>query len=177
MSFDMITSIVAAIGRSRQLGLDGKLLWKIGEDMKNFKNLTWGHHLLMGRKTFQSIGRALPGRENMVISRGKDLVPVGFRVFDSPPKAVDFARDSGEVELFVIGGASIYEFFLANGLVDRMYLSEVNCDGKADVFFPEFSEADWEIVETHHFTENGENEYGGRIRTMVRKEKASVLRM
>ncbi|MDR1494575.1 MAG: dihydrofolate reductase [Rickettsiales bacterium] len=173
----MIISIIAAMGKNRQIGLDGGLIWKIREDMKNFKSLTREHHVLMGRKTFQSIGRALPARENLVISRGKDPVPNGFYVFGSPPEAANFARNRGESELFIIGGAHIYEFFMARGLADRMYLTEVDYDGEADVFFPEFHEEDWETVEMRYFEKNDENEYGGRIRTILRKTETLASRM
>ncbi|MDR1425901.1 MAG: dihydrofolate reductase [Rickettsiales bacterium] len=164
----MIITIVAAIGKNRQLGLNGKLIWKIEEDMKNFKNLTMNHHLLMGRKTFQSIGRALPHRENLVVSRKTDLAVDGAHIFSSPLEAVNFADNGGESELFVLGGATIYEFFLSRELANKMYLTEVDYEGVADVFFPKFNGEEWNVVATHPFERNSKNEYDGVIKTLVK---------
>lgn len=141
--------------------------------MKNFRDLTKGHHVLMGRKTFQSLAGALPARDNLVVSGDRSIIPRGFYLFASPLEARDFAEERGEPELFIIGGASIYEFFMVRRLVDRMYLTEVDYRGEADVFFPKFSDSDWETRKTQYFEENGENDHGGCIRTLVRRETAA----
>ncbi|MDR2777613.1 MAG: dihydrofolate reductase [Rickettsiales bacterium] len=164
----MIISIVAALGKNGQLGLNGRLVWSIGDDMRNFKNLTSGHHILMGRKTFQSIGRALPNRKNLVLGRGDNLVSRDIYVFTTPMDAVDFAQNNGESELFVIGGAIVYEFFITRGLVDKMYLTDVDYDGEADVFFPKFDKANWNSVEIGHFARGEKNEYSGRFKILTR---------
>jgi dihydrofolate reductase len=163
-------SLVAALGKQRQLGLDNKLPWKLGDDMKHFRNLTMGHHVLMGRKTFQSIGRPLPGRINMIITRNADFIADRCFLFHSFDNAIKFADDSGETELFIIGGASIYEFSIENKLVDRMYLTEVDYDGKADAFFPEFSPEKWYMKKHLDFRKSHDNDHNFRIMEIYRKQ-------
>ncbi|MDR2077943.1 MAG: dihydrofolate reductase [Rickettsiales bacterium] len=162
----MIISLVAAIGKHRQLGLNGKLPWKIGKDMDHFKNLTMSHHILMGRKTFESLGRPLPGRQNIVITRDASFSAGGCHVFLSPKDAVKFAESNNETELFVIGGATIYNFFMRNKLLDRMYITEVDYDGEADAFFPEFNLENWQLEQCSYFEKDYKNDYFGRILMM-----------
>jgi dihydrofolate reductase len=162
----MIISLVAAMGKQRQLGLNNKLPWKIGDDMDHFRNLTMDHHVLMGRKTFQSLGKPLPRRTNVVVSRNAELSLEGCRVFSSFGGAIEFAKKDGEAELFVIGGAAVYSFFIKNKLADRMYLTEVDYSGKADVFFPEFNSLDWQLEKYLCFEKNYKNDYSCRILTM-----------
>ncbi|GHU29122.1 dihydrofolate reductase [Bacilli bacterium] len=163
------------MGKQRQLGLGGKLIWKIKDDMRNFKNLTMGHHVLMGRVTFQSIGKALPGRTNVVVSRNTNLNFDGCIKFASFEEALDFVKNTGEPELFIIGGAIVYDFFIKNKLVDRMYLTEVDYDENADVFFPEFVIDDWVLTNISNFEKNSGNEYSGKIFVLDRKNQNYYL--
>lgn len=135
-------SLIAAIGKNRELGKDNDLLFQIPEDMKFFKEKTSGHPVIMGRKTYESIGRVLPNRLNIVVSRSmgetvsenSDLV-----VVNSLEDGLDKARKTGTDEIFIIGGAKVFE--QAINLADKLYLTVVDTkDPDADVFFPEYKE-------------------------------------
>lgn len=139
----MEITIIAATGLKRQLGLKGKIPWHLPEDLKNFKKVTMGHHILMGRKTFESLGKPLPGRVNIVISSNLKEGE-GFKVFKTLKEGVDFAKSSGESELFICGGSKIYEEALS--FASFMYLTQVSYDGDADAYFPVFELEAWEPV-------------------------------
>ena len=146
----MIISIIVGVGKNNQIGKDNKLLWHISEDLKNFKRLTMNHIMIMGRKTFDSIGKPLPGRTSYVISRNPDLKIDGACVFNSLSDAIQKAKESGEEECFIIGGAAIYEQALES--CDRIYFSEISYDGEADTFFPKLSK-EWKAVDEPQFLE------------------------
>lgn len=146
---DLIISLIAAVGRNRQLGGDNKMLWHIPEDFKQFKSRTMNHHMIMGRKTFESIGRPLPGRISIVLSRDAKFKALGVFIFDDLNVAIDYARERGEKELFIIGGAQIYQQALP--LANKIYLSEVDYDGEADAFFPEIAKSDWKELSRTSF--------------------------
>ena len=141
----MIISIIVAIGKNRQIGMNNQLLWHIPEDLKNFKRLTMGHHILMGRKTFESIGRILPGRTSLILSRKQDLKIEGAKVVNSFSDGVDMAQEASETELFIIGGAQLYQ--LAFSHCQRIYLTQTQYDGPADVFFPEFEFSKFKVTQ------------------------------
>ena len=158
----MIVSIIAAIGKNGQLGIDNKIPWTLKEDMQNFKDLTLNHHILMGRRTFESIGgKPLKNRINLLVTRNKNIDPKGCEVFDCSYKAMDFAKSNKEKEIFIIGGTTIYKFFLDNNLADKMYITETTYDGNADTFFPNFNKSEWKIVETKDFKKNSEDTCSG----------------
>lgn len=142
----MILSAIAAIGKNREIGLQNKMLWHIKEDFQNFKKITMGHHILMGRKTFESINKVLPERTSLVLTK-KDIVVnhKDVHLFSSTKKAMNFAQSNNENELFVIGGGEIYKELLPQ--CQRLYLSQVNYSGKADTFFPEYEHFSWKIQE------------------------------
>ena len=131
-------SIIAAIGENRELGKDNRLLWHIPEDMKRFRYLTKGHPVMMGRKTFESIGRPLPGRTNIVITRNADYRAEGCIVVDSIEKAIKEAKKRDQEEIFVIGGGEIYKQALP--LADKLYLTVVHASAPADTYFPDYGE-------------------------------------
>jgi dihydrofolate reductase len=130
----MGVSIIAAMSRGRVIGTKGGLPWHLPEDLKRFSQLTRGHPVVMGRKTFESIGRLLPGRENRIVTRRDDFGPEGARVFRSLPDALE---DSAG-EIFVIGGAEIYA--QAMSIADRIYLTLIDCDVEGDTYFPAIDE-------------------------------------
>lgn len=138
----MKISIVVAYGKNREIGFDNKMLWHVPEDFKNFKKITTGHHILMGRKTFESIGRPLPQRVSMVLSKS-DFSHPGVEVFKDEDEAIEFFKASGQEELFIVGGAEIYKAFLP--YADKLYISEIDYSGKADAYFPEFDKGDWKM--------------------------------
>jgi dihydrofolate reductase len=138
-------SIIAAMNNERVIGKNNALPWNIPEDLKNFKKLTSGNAIIMGRKTYESIGRPLPNRQNIVVS--KTMEPAeGIEVCRSLEAAVTAAKSE---EVFVIGGATIYQQALP--FTDRMYLSYVDKKVEGDVFFPKFEEAEWDITKTEQF--------------------------
>lgn len=127
-------NLIAALAKNRVIGIENRLPWKLPEDLAHFKALTIGHPILMGRKTFESLGRPLPGRRNIVITRNADYAPVGCEIAPSIPAAIDLCE--GAQEIFFIGGAELYKQVLP--LVDRMYLTEVQIEAQGDAWFPEF---------------------------------------
>lgn len=132
-------SIIAAIGKNRELGKENHLLWTIPGDLPRFKQLTNGHPVIMGRKTFQSIGRPLSGRTNIVISSDESFSSDGTIVARSIEEAIILAQKSdGNGEIFVIGGGSIYSQSIQRA--DRLYLTLVDSEAEADTFFPEYSQ-------------------------------------
>ncbi len=130
----MSLSLIAAIGKNNELGKGNDLIWHFREDMQFFKQTTMGAAVLMGRKTFESLPKALPGRRNLVVSRNPDYAAAGAEVFPSAEAALAAAGDEA---VFVIGGASIYKELLE--LCDKLYLTEIDdtCDD-AEVYFPVF---------------------------------------
>ncbi|MEK7607061.1 MAG: dihydrofolate reductase [Patescibacteria group bacterium] len=134
----MPLSIIAAIGPNNVIGKKGVLPWHLPEDIKRFKQLTMGHPIIMGRKTYESIGKPLPGRVNIVITRQENFAAPGCAVFQSLKEAIAKFKDQ---DPFVIGGAEIYR--LALPLADRLYITEVRIPTEGDVFFPEFDRGQW----------------------------------
>ena len=133
-------SIIAAMGRNRELGLDNKLLWHLPVDMKFFRQTTMGKPILVGRKTYESFGgKPLPGRKNIVITKDKNYQSDGAMIVHSIDEAIQEAGDVDEI--MIIGGASFYEQTLP--LADRLYLTYVDADFEADSWFPEFDVREW----------------------------------
>lgn len=131
----MRVSIIAALSENRVIGKDNKLPWHIPEDLRWFKKVTAGHPLIMGRKTFDSIGRPLPGRKNVIISRQRDYKVPEALVFHSLEDTIDKLKADREEEIFIIGGANIFKEALT--YTDRIYLTLIHKEFQGDVFFPE----------------------------------------
>lgn len=127
-------SVIAALAKNRVIGIDNRLPWRLPEDLAHFKALTLGHPILMGRKTFESLGRPLPGRTNVVITRNPGYHPEGCLVADSIPAALALCGQADEV--FFIGGAELYAQVIP--LADRLYLTEVDIEVQGDAWFPDF---------------------------------------
>ena len=145
----MKISIIVAIGKNREIGKEGQIPWHVKEDLQNFKKLTMNHHVVMGRKTFESIGKPLPGRKSIVLSTKTINIPGEYLIASSLEEAIEIARSSGENELFIAGGSSVYEKSLI--FADSLYLSEIDYQGDADTYFPDYSSYDWKkIEETFH---------------------------
>ncbi len=140
--------LIAALADNRVIGLDNQMPWHLPADLKHFKALTLGKPIIMGRKTWDSLGRPLPGRLNLVVSRQSGLQLQGAEVFASLEAAVAradaWAREQGVDELMLIGGAQLY----AQGLeqAQRMYLTRINLSPDGDAWFPEFDAAAWQVV-------------------------------
>lgn len=133
----MTVSIIAAIDEKRGLGKNNKMAWNIPGELKRFKEITMSHPIIMGRKTFESIGRVLPGRQNIVITRNTSYKVDGATVVDSIEKALRQAQDSDEI--FIIGGGQIFKEALEKKLVDKLYLTIIEGSFDADTFFPDYS--------------------------------------
>ncbi len=136
-------SLIAVIGKNNELGKDNTLLWSMPADMKHFKETTTGHTVIMGRKTFESIGKPLPNRKNIVITRDKTYLCDGVDVAHSPEEAIK--KTGNEEEIFVIGGAEIYKQIMP--IADKLYITHVDAEDKdADAFFPEIIPIVWNEV-------------------------------
>ena len=128
-------SIIAAIGKNRELGRGNDLIWHIKEDLKNFKNLTMGKYIVMGKNTYESLPKHLEGRKYIVLSSSLSEIENGL-LFNDFNKLLEFIKDVDE-EVMIIGGARIYKLFLP--FADKLYLTEIDSEEKADVYFPDFN--------------------------------------
>ena len=155
----MIISLIVAVGKNNVIGTEGKLPWRLPADLKHFKKLTEGHSIIMGRKTHESIGRALPGRRNIVITRNPDFRADGIEVAHSLEEAIKMSKAAFDTEVFVIGGGEIYK--MAMPLADRIYFSRVHTSVAGDAFFPEIDLAEWAETsrETHQSDEKNQYPY------------------
>jgi dihydrofolate reductase len=160
----MILSLIAAMDNNRLIGCDNGLPWHLPADLQYFKSVTMNKPILMGRKTYDSIGRPLPGRQNIVLTRG-DVEIEGVTVVNSINEAVAATEDAEEV--MVIGGSSIYELVLPE--VQRMYLSFVDGEFEGDAWFPEFNEDDWEVIDSKMQEPDEKNIHACRFVTYERK--------
>jgi dihydrofolate reductase len=153
----MIFSFIAAIGKNNELGKDNKLLWNMPADMKHFRETTNGHPVVMGRKTFESIGRPLPNRRNIIITRDPSYTHEGIEVVHSIDEALILFKDIDE-EVFNIGGATVYKETFDKA--DRLYITEIDSEFEADAFFPDIDESVWEKVSSEHHEKDENNPYG-----------------
>lgn len=152
----MIVSIIAAASENNVIGRKGRLPWSLPADMKRMKNLTMGHPLIMGRKTHESIGRALPGRRNIVVTRRKTAYP-GCEVAASMDEALAAAESDPSGEAFVFGGGEIYR--QAIEVADRIYLTRVCATVDGDAFFPEIDASKWKEIAREDHPADVENEH------------------
>ncbi len=137
---------MAAVAQNGVIGRDNDLPWRLPADLRRFKRKTMGHHLLMGRKTWESIGKPLPGRTSVVISRGRPELPEGVRLAGSLRAAIEIAQAAGDDEAFVVGGEAIFREALT--CADRLYLTLVEAEVEGDRFFPQIDEAAWRLMTT-----------------------------
>ena len=141
----MIT-LVAAMGKNRAIGLDGRMPWHLPAELQHFKQVTMGKAIVMGRKTWQSIGRPLPGRQNIVISRNPDFIATGADVVGSLEAALEISESE---EIMVIGGGQLYSLALA--YARRMILTLIDIEPEADTWFPEWNSGQWERIGEQNF--------------------------
>lgn len=153
-------SLIVAIAQNNAIGKDNQLLWKIRDDLKLFKQTTEGHVVIHGRKSFESVGKPLPNRTNIIITRNTDYKAEGVFIVHSLLEAIDLGNKLEQKgELFILGGAEIYKQSL--NLVDRMYISHVETTRKdADTFFPEVDLREWEKIESKQLAKSDVNEFG-----------------
>lgn len=152
----MIT-IIAAIANNNALGKDNDLIWHLPADLKRFKKVTSGHHILMGRNTFESIGKPLPNRTSVIITRNNDYFKEGCLVVNSIEEALELSKEDSSV--FIIGGAQIYKQAIAQGLADRLDITIVHHTFEADVFFPEIDMNIWKEASREDLKADEKNKY------------------
>jgi dihydrofolate reductase len=164
----VIISLIVAMDEQRGIGVDGHLPWHLPADLKRFKYITMGHHLIMGRKTYDSIRRPLPGRTMIIVSRNPRFQPEGCLVASSLETALEFAHLALEDEVFVIGGGDLFTQVIE--LADRIYLTQVHAILEADVYFPEYLPADWQELESTYHPADRKNQYPTTFKILKRKQ-------
>jgi dihydrofolate reductase len=153
----LIVSLIVALDEKGGIGKDNRLPWHLSSDLKRFKQLTMGHHLIMGRLTYETIGKPLPGRTTIVITRNPLFQPAGCQVATSLEEALSLAKENGETEAFIAGGGEI--FTQALPLADRIYLTQIHAVVEANIFFPHFSFSEWKEIESIKQQVDEKNDY------------------
>ncbi len=161
----MQLAIIVAMGKNRVIGVNNQLPWHLPADLKHFKQLTSGHPVLMGRKTYQSIGKPLPNRSNIVISRQTDFAAPSCLLAASLAEAIKLAEPADQC--FIIGGASLYSE--ASPLADVIYLTEVDIEIAGDTYFPALNNNDWQEVERVSHQRDEKNQYDYAFVQLIRK--------
>lgn len=159
-----VLSAIVAMSENRVIGKDNKLPWHLPADLKHFKEITTGHHIIMGRKTFESIGKSLPNRVNIVLSRDTDFVASGCQTVTSIDSALEIAKAAQQHEIFIIGGAEIYRQLLSR--IKRLYLTIVHTNIEGDAWFPELDTASWHEVSRERHEADEKNTYAYSFITM-----------
>lgn len=165
----MIISAIVAVSKNGVIGKGNDIPWYLSADLKYFKRQTLRHHIIMGRKTFQSIGRPLPKRTNVVITRDPFFIASNCLIANSLEKALAIALDNSEEETFIIGGGQIYE--LSFPYLDRIYYTEVNVEiSDGEVFFPEIKPEEWMLASENPHRADEKNEYDYNFKIFERKK-------
>jgi len=163
----MTISLLVACAENGVIGKQGQLLpWRLSSDLKRFKELTMGHPIIMGRKTYETIGRPLPGRLNIVVTRDPNFAAEGCTVVHSVGNAIDKATAADSNEIFIIGGGVIFEETLP--LAHKVYLTEVHATPDGDTFF-RYNKADWNEVDRQDFAADDKNQYPYSFVTLTKK--------
>lgn len=162
----MKISSIVAVAENGVIGKDNDLPWRLSEDLKFFKKTTSGHHIIMGRKNFQSIGFPLPKRTNIILSRNPFFIVSNCLVAESIEEALNIALTNGEEEVFIIGGAKIYEQTM--DIVDTLYYTEVHAEPEGDVYFPEIDWTQWELESSVSHNADEKNMYPFTIKVYNR---------
>ena len=161
----MKISLIVAMAKNRVIGADGRIPWHLPNELKLFKSLTMGHHIVMGRKTYESIDRLLPGRTTVIVTRQRDYKVPGAVVAHSVKEALDACK--GDEEAFVIGGADLFRETLP--IADRLYLTVVDAEPAGDVFMPELDMTQWLETQSQAFPSDEKHAHGYRFGVYDRK--------
>ncbi len=153
----MTVSLIVALSTNRVIGRDGGLPWYLPADLRHFKKTTMGHHLIIGRRTWEEVGQPLPGRDMVVVTRSRDFAPEGVRVVRTVERALEVA--AADDEPFIGGGAQIYRIALAGDLVDRLYLTRIHAEVEGDTYFPKLDLDEWKLVSEEHHEADERNQY------------------
>jgi len=160
----MIT-IIAAVAKNNALGKNNKLIWYLPADLKRFKKVTLNHHIIMGRKTYESLGKPLPNRTNIIITRSKNYTAKGCIVVNSLPKAIEAAKS--DKNPFILGGANIYKQAIL--IADKLDITFIHHHFEADVFFPKIDTTIWKETAREDYTADAKNKYNYSFVTFKRK--------
>jgi dihydrofolate reductase len=162
----MKISLIVAMSKNRVIGRDNKMPWHLSADLKRFRAITMNAPILMGRKTFESIGKPLIGRTNMILSKNPNYQPDGCHIFNSLEAALNAAKNFGE-ELFIIGGAALYEMALP--LAQRLYLTDIDAQFEGDTFFPEIDFNEWNEMACERVSDDEKVDFIYRFLTLEKK--------
>ena len=163
----MIINLVVAASTNNVIGKNNQLLWNLPNDLAFFKNITWGMPVIMGRKTFESLGKPLKGRSNIVVSRNKDWKVEGIKVVPGLDEAIRAAREEDAKVCAVIGGGEIFR--QAMPLANRIYVTRVHASFEGDTFFPEIDESLWEMISSNDFNADSKHAYAYSFQVWARK--------
>jgi dihydrofolate reductase len=164
----MTVSMIVAVSSNGVIGRDGGLPWYLPADLKHFKRATMGHHLIIGRRTWEELGKPLPGRTMVVVTRSRQFAADGATIVGSLEQALDLT--AADDEPFIGGGAQIYRIALARDLVDRIYLTRIQAEIEGDTFLPEIDWEDWQLVSEEHHEADEKNEYPHSFLVYERKK-------
>ncbi len=164
----MKISIVVAISENNVIGKRNALPWYLPADLKHFKDITLGHHIVFGQTTHESIGRPLPGRTNIILSNDLNYKSPRCVVVHSPEEATEYAKKNNEEELMICGGAQVYKTFLP--IADRIYMTKVKAKIDGDIFFPEFKLDEWSVISSEPHEADKKNKYPYEFLVLERKK-------
>jgi len=164
----MIISAIVAMSQNRVIGKDNKIPWHLPADLKYFKKTTLNHHIILGRKCYESIGRPLPKRTNIIVTRNKKYKAENCIVVGSIEEALEYSRNQKQAEVFIAGGGQIYEQSMK--LWDKLYLTEVSTEIKGDVYFPKISDEQWIMISEKPHLGNEINPYNYTFKIYERKK-------
>lgn len=162
----MRLSMIAALGKNRVIGNNNKMPWHLPADLQFFKKTTMGNPIIMGRKTYDSIGRPLPGRLNIILSRDKNLLIDGCTVVNSLEQAMLVANEQDSAEVFITGGSYLYNTYLEEA--DRLYLTLIDEDFEGDTYFPDYTQYDWKPIQKNTYSADDKNPYAYTFVTLDR---------
>ena len=168
----MIISHIVARAKNNAIGKDNQLIWRLSHDLKFFRKVTTGHYLITGRKNYESIGRPLPGRVMIIVTRDTSYKAEGSIVVHSIDAAFDFLQEKAAKECYIIGGGELYKQTLNK--TDKIFLTEVNCEPEADVFYPDINLEDWELLISETHKKDEKNEHDFTVKLLKRKVKLSL---
>jgi len=163
----MLLSIIVAVSENGVIGLNNQLIWRLPDDLKRFKKLTLGHPMIMGRKTFESIGKPLPGRQSIIITRDTNFTFEGTTVVHSLEEAIEEAKKTGTEEAFVIGGGDIYR--QVQSISDKMYITNVHTNTPGDTFFKVENPELWKESERTHHNADDKHAFSFDFIDLIRK--------
>ena len=163
----MVISQIVAVANNNVIGKDNDLIWRLPADLKHFKNITMGHCMLMGRKNFESIGRPLPGRTTIIVTRNKDYKVDGCHTVFSIEEGIDLAKSLNETELMIIGGGQIYEQSLPS--TSKIYFTAVHETFEGDTSYPTLSSDKWTLTNEENHSANEKNKHDFTFREYIKK--------